>query len=104
MPLNFNDQKKKQKQLVIVVIFIAIAIGVILWLGYFSDIKISNLFSSNEEIPELPANNILRVSIDFSIFENSLLKELQPFFQIPLYEGKVGRVNPFAGWQASKTK
>lgn len=77
--------------LLLAAVIIAIT-GVILWMSSSGPINF-NFFSAAPtpvQNPVAPA-----VTIDFSVFENALLKELQPFFQLPAYTGKIGVVNPF---------
>ncbi|MDP2909951.1 MAG: hypothetical protein Q8N69_02680 [bacterium] len=90
MPLNFIKEKKKQNYMILAAIAIFVVAGAIFWFGY------SGKDSSEPTVEPIAgsANPIVR-SIDFSIFESPILKKLEPFFQLPVFEGKIGRENPF---------
>ena len=96
MLLNFTQEKKKQKYLIIILVFFTVLAVAIFWFGSgkqnFPNSSVNEKMGafSNDKI----ANNQF-VQIDFSIFENALLKKLEPFIQIPKYEGSIGRENPF---------
>ncbi len=94
MPLNFVEQKKRQKLLIIVSAITLLMTGLVVWYGYFNNTGFS-IFGNKNESEEIEASNPTSITIDFSIFENALLKKLQPFIQFPAYEGKIGRDNPF---------
>jgi hypothetical protein len=94
MPLNFVEQKKRQKLLIIILVAALLITGVVVWYGYFNNTGFS-IFGNKNELEEVETNNPTNVAIDFSVFENPLLKKLQPFIQSPAYEGKIGRDNPF---------
>lgn len=89
MPLNFTDQKKRQKYL-LGVVAILLLIGGIVWFSYFKENQ--PFVAAPVDVSYQPQN----INIDFSIFENPLLKKLNPFFQIPAFEGVTGRSNPFS--------
>jgi hypothetical protein len=94
MPLNFVEQKKRQRLLIGVSAVAILAMGVIIWYGYFNNTGFS-LFGNKNEPEVANVSGMPDITIDFSVFENALLKKLQPFMQFPAYEGKIGRDNPF---------
>jgi len=92
MAVNLIEQKKRQKYLLAGAITIVIITAGFLWFTYMGALNpFSLLFPSAEENPvpnPTPA-------INFSVFENGLLKKLEPFFQLPAFDGRTGRENPF---------
>jgi hypothetical protein len=88
MALNFADQKNRQKYLLGVVVIVLIIMGVV-WFSYFNNGGAST--PAPVDVSYQPKN----INIDFSVFENPLLKKLNPFFQIPAFEGVMGKSNPF---------
>lgn len=95
MPLNFIDQRKRQRLLIIISVAVLLITGVIIWYGYFRQPAINPYESESNGAQIVEANNLQNFAIDFSVFENDILKKLEPFLQPPAYEGKLGRDNPF---------
>ncbi len=89
MPINyFTKQKKKQRYLLLILGIVILAVFLVLKFDYFKKEKV---FS-----PQPPQNfSNEEIKIDFSIFKNSFLKELQQFEKPALFEGRKGRENPF---------
>ena len=88
MPVNFIQEKKKQKYLIIFFVIIILVSIFILRFGYFQKEKsVSSPVSIKVYHKE--------VKINFAVFKNPLLKELQIFEKIGSFEGKKGRKNPF---------
>lgn len=95
MAIEFEKQKNRQKYLVGVAIVIVIATGIILWKGYFSEVEIEKKPSpqSPQEVKFSPES---LPQINFNIFEESILKELNSYPTIEAIEREeVGRENPF---------
>jgi hypothetical protein len=80
---------KRQRNLMIVFFIVLIVTFSILYFGYFKKEK------GPQVSPEIPIPE-KKIQIDFSVFENSILKELQPIEKIesPGAE-EIGRENPF---------
>jgi hypothetical protein len=84
------QRAKRQRNLMIVFFIVLIVTLSILYFGYF---KKEKGFRVSPEIP-LPEK---KIEIDFSIFENPILKELQPLEKIgPPIPEEIGRENPFS--------
>lgn len=96
MAIVFVQQNKKQKILIFILVACLIITGLVLWFGFFSPSQPS----SQDYIAENTITIQNEIEIDFSVLENPLLKELQPFSEIqPLANststGGKGRQNPF---------
>lgn len=89
MVVTFIEEKKKQKRLIYLLLAVLIITGFILWQGFFKKPP------SVIEEPSAAALNFEKAEIDFTLLENPILKELQPFERIEPFEEKVGRENPF---------
>ncbi|HDZ54774.1 MAG TPA: hypothetical protein ENI19_00455 [Candidatus Nealsonbacteria bacterium] len=85
MALPFFQQRKRQKYLNWIFI-IAVLIGA-LWFGQ------NYLFKPLSSPPLTPKEK--KVEINLEILEKPILQELQPFEEIPPFEGDIGRENPF---------
>ncbi|NIU88444.1 MAG: hypothetical protein GWN56_14620 [Nitrosopumilaceae archaeon] len=88
MAVDFLEKKKKQQYLLYGVLGIVAVTIVVLWYGYFRE---------PIEAPE-PEEIVISkkaIVVDYSILENPLLKALIPFIETPLYEGELGKENPF---------
>jgi hypothetical protein len=88
MAVNFIEKKKKQQYMLYVVLGILAVTFVILWFGYFN----KPVQAPTEEEIVINKKNIV---VDYNILENPLLKSLIPFMGTPLYEGQLGKDNPF---------
>jgi hypothetical protein len=88
MAVNFIEKKKKQQYLLYIAVGILVVTFVILWFGYLN--KPVQAPSSEEVI--INKKNIV---INYSILENPIIKALIPFVETPLYQGQLGRDNPF---------
>lgn len=88
MAIIFTEKVKKQKYLILIFAVVILIIVFVLWKGYFT----------KEEPPEvgiLPLP-IKKIEINFEIFKNPLLEELQPIEKIIPETGvEIGRDNPF---------
>lgn len=85
MALPFLQQRKRQKYLNWVFIA-AILIGA-LWFGR------NYLVKPLSSPPSTPKEK--KVEINLEILKKPVLQELQPFEEIPPFEGDIGRENPF---------
>jgi hypothetical protein len=86
MALLPSSPEKKQKYLTYVLG--ACILGIILVLWYRSH---PNSQTTQIMIPKAPQE----IRVNFGVLENPILKELEPFAEIPPFEGTVGRENPF---------
>lgn len=78
--------ERKRQQYLLLILFIILFIGAI-WFLYpkFKPTLPSTPQPSKPEKPE----------INFELLKNPILKELQPFEEIPPFEEELGRENPF---------
>jgi hypothetical protein len=84
------QQFKRQRNLILILFGILLLTFFILYFGYFKEKRPTPSFPQEVIFPER------RVYIDFSIFQNPLLKELQPIEKIEsATSGEIGRENPF---------
>ena len=83
-------QRIKRQRNLIIVFFVVLAITFLnLYFGYFKKEKLPPP-SPQISFPEK------KIQIDFSVFENPILKELQPIEKIgPPSPEEIGRENPF---------
>ncbi len=90
--VDFIEEKKKQKRLVYLVIAVLLTTFLVIWFGFFRKLEVG--------LPKPPsaALEFEKVEIDFSLLENPLLKELEPFEGIERFEGQAGRENPFLSY------
>lgn len=88
MAVDFVQKNRKQKYLLFIVVGLAVVTFIILWFGYFN---------KAEELPGQESVYIIKknIRIEYETLESPLLKELSPFESAPLYEGDMGRENPF---------
>lgn len=86
MAIKFVREKKKQKYLILILGIILLITGIILWLGFFREKKLA---PSAIVIPPR------EIRINFGLLESPVLKELQSFEEIFLFEAEPGRENPF---------
>jgi hypothetical protein len=81
---------KRQKNLIIVFFLFLVVNLLILYFGYLKKEKTSK---GPPQIPQVEK----KIEIDFSVLENPILKELQPFEKIPPPNlEEIGRENPFS--------
>ena len=90
MPVDFLKQKKKQKYMLFLAIVIFLAILIILWFGYFRKKE-----PITAPTPGVSGIVLEEIKINFDVLKNPLLKKLQPFDEILLFEEATGRTNPF---------
>ncbi len=86
MAIKFQQQVKKQRNFIILFIILILIIAFILWWG----------FRTEEESSEiLISKRLKKFEINFDIFQDPLLKQLQLINKIPAFEDDLGRDNPF---------
>lgn len=86
-----QDKTKKQKYLVVVLIVIIIVSVFIIRFYLVSEPE----FYSTALPPAKPEE----IKINFQVLEGLIMKKLQPFLEIPPFEGEVGRENPFVSYE-----
>lgn len=94
MAIVFAQQKKRQNILIIILITSLIVTGFVLYFGFFKERKTPTELYYEENTQAAQEE----IKIDFSVLENPLLKDLQPFSEIQPYNtstGAIGRENPF---------
>jgi hypothetical protein len=95
-------KKRRQRNLIIVFLISSLVTFSVLYFGFFKKEKPVRVLPPEVITPEgVPSPGVVvkekKVAIDFSIFENPLLKELQPFEKIESPKPEdVGRENPFS--------
>jgi len=90
MVITFLQREKIQKYLILVFLIIILIIAVILWHVFFREAKFIELIEPKKiSIPPK------KIEIDFELLKNPIFKELEPFEEIPPFEGEIGRENPF---------
>lgn len=86
MAIVFSEQKKKQQYLILVFAVVILATVTLFWFGVFKK-------------PAEPAPSsslpVRRIEINFSVFDQTTLSELELFEEVPAFEGVLGRNNPF---------
>lgn len=87
MAITFSEEKKSINFLTpaLVLIFVLVIVFFI-WRGFFSGPK---------KLSPMTAVKPPEIKINFEIFKNPILKELQPFEEIKPTEETIGRENPF---------
>ena len=87
MAIDFLKKRKTQKILILIFIGALLVSAFFIWRG----------FSEKEEplLSEEPVKPLKKIEINYSVLENPILKELEPFEKIPPLEEKAGRENPF---------
>ena len=90
MPTNFSDNQNKQKYLIVILIVVVLATIFMLR---------KNIFKSSVNEAVVPETFLRQnIEINFKIFEDETLKNLQlPEAEKP-YAGEVGRKNPFISY------
>ena len=81
----FVKQRKKQKYLIGVLVLVALVTVGVWYFGFFKKEKPPAPVSA-------PPRNIV---INFDVLEKLKTMNLQPFQEIPVYTGSVGKINPF---------
>ncbi len=105
MAIVFTQQRQKQKYLIILTVIVLMILIFIWWNFLIKPKKETLIITGKAFAPK-------EIKINFDVFNNPLLQELQPLEQItpfvesvatPTQEGvseKIGRENPFLPYQA----
>jgi hypothetical protein len=86
MALLPSSQDKKQKYLIYVLGVAILGIVFMLWYRFYQKPQPPQIL-----VPTPPQE----IRINFGVLENPVLKESEPFKEIPPFEGIAGRENPF---------
>jgi len=87
MAIVFLQKRKIQNYLILIFIGVLLITTIVIWQGFFRKEKIP--------LPEEVLRPPKKAEINFEVLKNSLLKNLEPFQEIPPFEKEVGRENPF---------
>lgn len=92
MAITFLEQTKKQRNLIIILGIMILIIAFVIWNGFFAKVE-----TPQEQIIFEP---VRKIEIDFNVFKNPLLGELEEFQSIeeisPIATSTaMGRENPF---------
>jgi len=88
MAIVFLQQRKIQKSLILIFIAVIIITTVVIWQGFFKE-------EITTPLPEVILLPYREIRIDYKVFENPMLKNLEPFNKIQSLKEKSGRENPF---------
>lgn len=94
MAIVFSETKKKQQRLILVFAAVILATALVLWLGVFH--------KSPKPLLPLPLP-VKKITIDFSIFDQPILSQMQLFQEIPAFDGQIERENPFLPFSPTPT-
>ena len=86
MAFKFTQKYKKQKYLLGALLLVLIITALIWWKGFYSPSGPSREFPSSFEGKQ--------VSIDFTVLEDEIFEEMEPFLRISM-PTEVGKQNPF---------
>jgi hypothetical protein len=86
MAITFQEQIKKQRNFIFIFIILILIIVFVLWWG----------FRTEEEPSEILISKRLKdIEINLEIFQNPLLQQMLLIDKTPVFEGDLGRENPF---------
>jgi len=86
MAIIFQKQIKKQRNFILIFVILVLVIVFVLWRGF-------KIEESPSEI--LISRMLQKIEINFEVFQNPLLRQMQLIDKIPAFEGVLGRKNPF---------
>ncbi|MCP6719501.1 MAG: hypothetical protein KJI71_04735 [Patescibacteria group bacterium] len=86
MAIIFQEQVKRQRNLIYVFIALALLSAFIIFFAFYV---------RKEPSEELISRRFKKVKIDFEVLKSPLLEQLQLTEKTPLFEGEIGRDNPF---------
>lgn len=92
---DFLQQRKKQKYLIgVVVVFLVLTVYVV-YTGFFK--KAEEIATTGENEAAVTTSFQKDIKINFDVFKNPILEQLEPFEEIPPLSGQevAGRTNPF---------
>jgi len=87
MAITFIQEKKKQRYLLVILGAVVLSTLAVIWWSF-----------SGGEMPQPAVPQIVslpEVVINFDVLKSPQLEELQAFEEIPAFEDKIGRNNPF---------
>lgn len=90
MVITFVERKRKLKYLLPVLVITILITVFVWWRGFFAGKRLPAILPPTEV--EIPTK---KIELNFEIFKNPFLEELQLPEPIPPFEGKAGRENPF---------
>jgi hypothetical protein len=90
MAIIFLQERKRQQYLILVFIIVVLMTIGFFWFGVFQKPSIEGGII----IPSAPK----KIKIDLKVFENPVLKILEPFEEIPPFPEEFGRENPFISY------
>ena len=90
MPVDFREKKKKQKYLGLIALGVIIVAFAIFYFGY-----LNNEPGTGATIPEGAVQPPPPIVINYSVLENPIIDQLEPYLVVPEYEGELGKENPF---------
>jgi hypothetical protein len=86
MAITFQEQIKKQRNFIFIFVILILMIIFILWWG----------FRTEEEPSEILISKRLKdIEVNLGIFQNPLLRQMLLIGKTPVFEGDLGRENPF---------
>ena len=87
MAITFQEQIKRQRRLIFIFIGVVFAAILILWFSY------GQIGQPSGEMPTLKVYKKIKINLD--TIKHPLLEELLSIPKLPVFEGNVGRENPF---------
>jgi predicted PurR-regulated permease PerM len=88
----FILEKRRQKNLIYILVFLIACLFFILFYFIFNP-KVEPIEQGEILFPEYVNNENIRINLE--TLKNPILKELNLFKKIDLFEGKLGKENPF---------
>jgi hypothetical protein len=89
MVITFLEKRKRSKNLIIVFVVLLLITVFVIWWGFLKE----------EAIPLLPEEEFVptfrKPAINFQILGDPIFEQFEPFEKLPLFEGEIGRENPF---------
>lgn len=87
MAITILEQKKRQQYLIIILAVVISAIILVVWQGFLSE----KVVAPDQVL--LPKKT---VKINFEVLKDPQLEKLKPLEELPVFQGKPGRENPFS--------
>jgi hypothetical protein len=82
-----TKEEKRQRYLIVVLIAAILIIIVINFGGFFGQ--------KEEPVLEESSKTYKKIELNFEVLKDPILKDFQPFEEIPPFEGAIGKGNPF---------
>jgi hypothetical protein len=89
MAITFLEKRKRSKNLIIVFVALLLITLFVIWWGFFREETLL-LLPEEEFVP-----TFRKPAINFQLLEDPIFEEFEPFEKLPLFEGEIGRENPF---------